>query len=130
MSRPLFLLVTALAVVVACTTAASAGNEGRTAAWAGTPLPAVQDPDGKALYLKSCKQCHGVLGEPTKTAKREYEKIASLNDAEFMKTRTEKGIIEVVKKGKGEMKPFAEKLNHEEIEAVAKYVLTLVKKAG
>ncbi|MBI3790886.1 MAG: cytochrome c [Gemmatimonadetes bacterium] len=89
-----------------------------------------QDADGKALYLKNCKQCHGVTGEPTKTAKRQYEKIASLNDAEFMKQLTTKVMLDVVRKGKGEMKGFADKMTAAEMEAVVAYTQTLSKSGG
>lgn len=86
-----------------------------------------QEPDGKAVYLKNCKQCHGVLGEPTKTAKAKYDKIPSFQDPEFFKKHTHDEMIDAITKGKGEMKGFAEKLSKEEIPAVLEYIHTLRK---
>jgi mono/diheme cytochrome c family protein len=71
-----------------------------------------------------------VTGEPTKTAKRQYEKIASLNDPEFMKTLSTKVMIDVVRKGKGDMKGFADKMTVAEMEAVVAYTQTLSKPGG
>lgn len=89
---------------------------------------AVQEPDGKALYLKSCKQCHGVKGEPTKDALSEDDKIPRLSDAVLYTKRTDQELFKSIKEGKGRnMKPFAEKLTDKEIEAVIRYIHTLVK---
>ncbi len=46
-----------------------------------------QDVDGKAVYLKSCKECHGVLGAPTKASLRKYEKIPDFTDATRLSKR-------------------------------------------
>ena len=94
-----------------------------------SPNPSRQEPDGKALYLKNCKQCHGVLGTPTKDAKAKYDKIASFTDADFFATRSTDSIITVLKKGTGrDMKSFSDKLSPEEMRAVALYIPTLAKK--
>ena len=90
---------------------------------------ATQEPDGKALYLKNCKQCHGVLGTPTKDAKAKYDRIASFTNAEFFATRSTDSIVTVLKKGKGrDMKSFADKLSPAEMQSVAQYIQTLAKK--
>ena len=90
--------------------------------------PSVQEPDGKQLYLKNCKRCHGVLGEPTKDAVREDDKIPRLSDPTFYTKHTDKELFKSVKEGKGRnMKPFADKMTDPEIEAVVKYIHTLVK---
>ena len=87
-----------------------------------------QAPDGKMIYLKSCKQCHGVLGEPTKTALRQDDKIPSFTDAAFFKGKKDEDMRESVAKGKGRnMKGFADKLSKEEIGAVVEYIHTLHK---
>jgi mono/diheme cytochrome c family protein len=98
------------------------------------PLPTVplhtlsQEPDGKQLYLKNCKQCHGVLGAPTKAAQRKYEDIASFVDPAFFDQRSEDSIVTVLKNGKGrDMKPFTDKLSEPEMHAVARYIRTLAK---
>ena len=88
-----------------------------------------QEADGKAVYLKSCKDCHGVIGVPTKASMRKYDKIATFADPAFFKTRKDSELIEAVEKGKGrDMKGFADKLSKEEIKAVVAYVHTLEKK--
>ena len=90
----------------------------------------VQAVDGKEIYLKTCKECHGVLGAPTKAAQRKYDKIPDLTSPEFFKGKKEEELLESVVKGKGrDMKGFSEKLNKEEIKAVVAYVHTLEKKA-
>lgn len=86
--------------------------------------------EGKEIYLKSCKECHGVLGSPTKAALRKYEKIRDFTDAEFFKTKKDAELLESIEKGKGrDMKGFAEKLSKDDIKAVLVYVHTLAKKA-
>ena len=87
-----------------------------------------QEVDGKAVYLKSCKECHGVVGAPTKAAQRKYEKIATFTDPEFFKKHDHEDLIEAVTKGKGrDMKGFSEKLSKDEIKAVVVYIHTLAK---
>lgn len=93
----------------------------------GTPA-AHQAVDGKEVYLKRCKECHGVLGAPTKAALRKYDKIRNFTDPEFFKKRTDAELLEAVEKGKGrDMKGFAEKLSKDEIKAVVEYIHTLAK---
>ena len=94
------------------------------------PAEGIQGVDGKELYLKSCKECHGVLGAPTKAAQRKYDKIPDFTDPAFFKAKKHEELEESIVKGKGrDMKGFAEKLNKDEIKAVLAYVLTLDKKA-
>ena len=94
-------------------------------------LPAVgaaQGTDAKAIYLKSCKECHGVLGRPTKAALRKYDSLPDFALAAFFARKDEKDLIKAVRDGKGrDMKGFKDKLSPEEIEAVVKYIYTLVK---
>ena len=87
-----------------------------------------QDVPGKDVYLKSCKECHGVLGAPTKASLRKYDKIPNFTDPEFFKSRKDAELIEAVEKGKGrDMKGFADKLSKDEIKAVVGYIHTLQK---
>jgi mono/diheme cytochrome c family protein len=100
-------------------------------AQARVPLTAAitQEVDGKAVYLKSCKECHGVLGAPTKASLRKYEKIPDFTDTTFFKKRKHEELTEAVEKGKGrDMKGFTDKLSKEEIKAVVVYIHTLEKK--
>lgn len=89
----------------------------------------VQAIDGKEVYLKSCKECHGVLGAPTKAALRKYSKIPNFTDPAFFKSRAHPQLLESVERGKGrDMKGFSEKLSKGEIDAVVQYIHTLEKK--
>ena len=77
--------------------------------------------DGKAVYMKKCKKCHGPDGKAqTKMGKKHEmgEIPGKLNKAKIMK---------VIKNGKAntKMKSFKEKLTEEEIDAVATFVKTL-----
>ena len=86
--------------------------------------------DGKEIYLKSCKECHGVIGAPTKASLRKYEKIQNFTDSSFFTKRKDSELTEAIEKGKGrDMKGFSEKLTKEEIHAVMLYIHTLAKKA-
>jgi mono/diheme cytochrome c family protein len=88
-----------------------------------------EDPDGRKLYLKNCRQCHGATGEPSSETKHKYKKIKALNDAAFMASIPDDSILAVMKHGAGkDMKSFNDRLNHEEMEAVLKYIRTLPSK--
>jgi mono/diheme cytochrome c family protein len=90
------------------------------------PAASAQAPDGKALYELTCKKCHGVLGTPPKAIQRKMEKIV-IFDAAFLAKYPEDSIVKVLTKGgkSEDMKSFKEKLSHEEMVAVAKYVREL-----
>ena len=101
-------------------------------AHATVPFTSVREQgvDGKEIYLKSCKECHGVLGAPTKASLRKYEKIQNFTDSSFFTKRKDSELTEAIEKGKGrDMKGFSEKLSKEEIHAVMLYIHTLAKKA-
>lgn len=88
-----------------------------------------QGVDGKEVYLKNCKECHGVLGAPTKASLRKYDKIPDFTDSSFFKSHTHEKLLEVIDKGKGrDMKGFGDKLSKEEMKAVMEYIHTLQKK--
>ena len=83
-----------------------------------------QAPDGKQLYLKNCRSCHGTTGAPTNQAKREHPDIRAL-DAQFLGKLSMDSVVAVITNGFGkgdEMKPFKKKMTAQEIEAVARYV--------
>ncbi|MEO8578551.1 MAG: cytochrome c [Gemmatimonadales bacterium] len=107
----------ALIALLAAYHPAAAVKHGDALTWAA--------PDGKELYLKNCKQCHGVRGEPTKQAVRDDKKIPKLTDPEFYKKHTDKQLAESIAKGKGRnMKAMGGKLSAEEIDAIVKYIHT------
>ena len=91
-----------------------------------TSTAAAQAPDGQGLYQLNCKKCHGVLGVPPKAIQKKMEKVVTF-DADFAGKFSEDSIVKIlVKGGKSEdMKSFKDKLSHEEMVAVAKYVRQL-----
>jgi cytochrome c553 len=98
--------------------------------FAGAHRAHAQAPDGKALYEENCKKCHGVIGNPPKTMKAKYPKIATFDEA-FVKSRSEDSVVKILTHGKGDdMKPFKDKMTQDEIIAVAKYVRQLGMKPG
>ena len=94
-------------------------------------LPAAagaQTADGKAIYLKSCKECHGVLGKPTKASLRKYDSIPDFSLSAFFAGKEDAALAKPVRDGKGrDMKGFKDKLSIDEIEAVSRYIRTLAK---
>jgi mono/diheme cytochrome c family protein len=89
-------------------------------------LPAFQEPDGKALYLKNCRKCHGVKGVPSAEARRKYKEIETLADPELLAKVSDDSMVTVMTDGAGDdMKSFKKKLTPDEMLAVAKYVRTL-----
>ena len=88
-----------------------------------------QGPDGRLLYLKNCRQCHSASGMPSSETKAKYSKIKALNDSVFLASMSDDSVLTVMKKGAGkDMKPFADRMNSEEMVAVLKYVRTLPSK--
>lgn len=81
------------------------------------------EPDGKALYDENCKKCHGAIGTPPKAMKAKFPKIEVFDPA-FFAHRTDDSVVVILTKGKGQdMKSFKDKLSHEQMEAVAKYIV-------
>jgi mono/diheme cytochrome c family protein len=94
----------------------------------GAQRASAQAADGKALYEENCKKCHGVIGNPPKTMKQKYPKIATF-DAKFIEGRSDDSVRKILIKGKGDdMKSVKDKLTEAEIDAVAKYVRELAAK--
>ncbi|MBK5292789.1 MAG: cytochrome c [Acidobacteriia bacterium] len=87
---------------------------GAVSAWAGVP-------EGKELYAKSCKSCHGAEGQgnPTiaKMMKVEIKPLGPQSDGD---------VKDAILKGKGKMKPIAS-LNAKQADDVAAFVKTLKK---
>lgn len=90
--------------------------------------PAASTADGKAIYLKKCKSCHGVSGAAD-------TKLAQKHDIESWKEPGWKGrwslskIKDIVTNGEPgtKMKSFKTKLTAEEIDAVSAYSRSLGK---
>ena len=116
------LVLGAAALTWAASGPASAADRSRA-----TPASLVsQDADGRMLYLKNCRTCHGATGAPSGENKEKYPKIKALNDAAFVNGITDDSLLTVLKKGKGkDMKSWSDKLSAVEMMAVIKYVRTL-----
>ena len=115
-------VLSAVALLGAANLLANAASRARA-----TPAPLLaQDADGRMLYLKNCRTCHGATGQPSGENKEKYPKIRALNDAAFVNGITDDSLLAVLKKGKGtDMKSWSDKLNPVEMLAVIKYVRTL-----
>ena len=87
---------------------------------------AAQAPDGKALYEKNCRMCHGPLGVAPEAMVKMMGKIPTFNAA-FMASRSDDSVVKVLEHGIGKMKPYKDKLTAAEMAAVAKYVRELAK---
>lgn len=89
---------------------------------------AAQAPDGQALYRENCRACHGATGKPPARILQQYPKIPTLSDSAFLLTLSQDSIVAVITHGARngkDMKPFKDKLTHDQILAVARYVRTL-----
>ncbi len=96
-----------------------------TTVMAALPLAAqAQGPDGKALYEKNCRSCHGAQGTPPAALAKQM-KIPKW-DAAFMAQKTNDSLVHTIRRGGKNMKGFEGKLSPEEMAAVAKYVRELV----
>ena len=91
----------------------------------GTRAAAAQAADGQAVYRQHCKTCHGATGTPTARMVGLYPKLKTLSDSALMAGLSIDSIVSVVKKGRGDMKPLADKLTADQMTAVAHYVKTL-----
>ena len=98
------------------------------ASYAGISAPAAsqqQEHPGKAPYEENCRKCHGVRGVPPKTMKTKYPKIATFDEAFFLK-RSDDSVVTVLAKGKTkDMKSFKDKMTHDQMVAVAAYIRSL-----
>jgi mono/diheme cytochrome c family protein len=85
------------------------------------PVAPIAAADGKAIFMKKCKKCHGPDGKAdTKMGKKHKIDVIP---GKLSKAK----IVKIVKNGiaKTKMKSFSKKLSAEEIDAVAGYVKTL-----
>ena len=106
-----------LIIFLAATTALTA-----MAKYSAPPLP--QGPDGKALYEDNFRKCHGVRGVPPKAIKEKFPKVQTFTE-EFLAKVNDDSLVKVMTTGVGkaeDMKSFKDKLNPQEMTAVAKYV--------
>lgn len=90
---------------------------------------AAQAADGAAVYKQYCRTCHGATGTPAQRMVGLYPKLKTLSDSTLMAGLTADAIVNVIKKGQGDMKPLGDKLTADQMTAVAQYVKTLPKAA-
>lgn len=94
------------------------------AAGAQETTPAL-GPDGGLLYDDNCRACHGRAGgAPSPAMTRMMEDLISVTDPVFLAETPDDSLISVVETGRGRMKPFADKLSHEEILAIVRFLRT------
>ncbi len=84
--------------------------------------------DGKALYLKKCKNCHGTTGAADTKLAAKHD-IASWKEPGWKGKWTLSKVSDIVTNGKSgtKMKAFKGKLTPEEIDAVSVYARSLGK---
>ena len=73
----------------------------------GTAVAAAQTPDGAAVYRQHCRTCHGGTGTPSQRMLGLYPKLKTLSDSTRMANLSVDSIVALVRKGAGDMKPFA-----------------------
>lgn len=95
---------------------------------ATTRAASAQDP--AALYLKHCKNCHGPAGGEPSAAMKARMDPPKLFDAAFLAKTSDEKFMESMMKGGKKMKPLAEKMTKQEMEAVMKYVRDYMKNGG
>jgi mono/diheme cytochrome c family protein len=111
-ARPLIILLAATTTLTAM------------AKYSTSPTVRPQGPDGKALYEDNCRKCHGVRGVPPKAIKEKFPKVQTFTE-EFLGKVSDDSLVKVMSTGVGkaeDMKSFKDKLNPQEMAAVAKYV--------
>jgi mono/diheme cytochrome c family protein len=94
---------------------------------------AMAQADGQAVFKENCKECHGINGVPPERERAKYKKLRTLGDSGFVASLSQDSIVKIVTNGIDKnMKSFKDKLNADEIHAVAGYIKELAekKKAG
>ena len=86
--------------------------------------------DAAALYLKHCKNCHGPAGGEPSAAMKARMDPPKLFDAAFLAKTSDEKFMESMMKGGKKMKPLAEKMTKQQMEAVTKYVRDYMKSGG
>ena len=107
------------AVLLVAATPASQPSTSATSI-AGPDSPAL-GADGKKVYMKKCKKCHGADGKAQTKMGKKFEMGP-------IPGKMGKGkVLKVIKNGKAntKMKAFKDKLSEEEIAAVTDFVMTL-----
>ena len=78
--------------------------------------------NARTLFTKNCEACHGPAGEGGKAKVEGKEiRVPSLKSDHAAK-HTDEQLVETITKGEEEMPSFKEKLKHEEIAELVKFV--------
>jgi len=90
---------------------------------------AADKPDGKALYGKHCKMCHGEDGKGNDKMAKSIKVDALKLNLVKEETRSKKDgeLAKVISDGLPKMKGFKGKLTKEEIDSIVKYLRFLQK---
>ena len=81
--------------------------------------------DGAVLYDEHCKKCHGPAGGvPSPAMLKMMENLTSVTDPVLLAETPDDSLINVIEVGRGKMKPLAEKLSHEQILAIVRFLRT------
>jgi mono/diheme cytochrome c family protein len=88
----------------------------------GTRAAAAQTPEAAAVYRQHCKTCHGATGTPTQRMVGLYPKLKTLADSTLMAGLSVDSIVNLIRTGRGDMKPLGGKLTADQMTAVAQYV--------
>jgi mono/diheme cytochrome c family protein len=80
--------------------------------------------DGKMIYRKHCRSCHGKLGDGNGTGGKELETIPTdFTNPDFL-NQTDGSMFWKTSEGRDEMKSYKAKLDEEDIWLVVNYVKT------
>ncbi|MGI8782638.1 MAG: c-type cytochrome [Acidobacteriota bacterium] len=80
---------------------------------------AVPQRNSEAIYLKNCAMCHGSSGKGDGGA------VPDFTSRRWRQTANLQRLAVIISRGTGPMPSFGELLDHEEIDAVSRYLLTL-----
>lgn len=84
-----------------------------------------QSVDGKELYDKNCKECHGAVGTPAKITLVKFPRIVTFDSA-FVAHHSVDSIVKILTKGKNDdMISFHRDLTDNEMTALAQYIRKL-----
>ena len=109
--KKLILILPAIALLMACADA----NDKKSTKPSKEKKVAVDPPDGKKIFKINCVLCHGADGKLG---------VNGSKDLTVSETSLEETITQITK-GKGLMAAYEPILSKEEIEAVAKYTISL-----
>jgi len=78
--------------------------------------------DGKMIYNKNCRSCHGKLGDGTGSGSKDLETIPTdFRNTDFL-NQTDGSMFWKISEGRDEMKTYKTKLSEEDIWLVVNYI--------